>query len=416
MEVSVSSAQGASVSEPSRHSGSYHQYTFKVKRQKNTETQIQILVPNDQKPVTEANIQRTVEVLVDAELPRRNSKKGEELVKKNQATSLKHIATGGFSRILHIQFPESTSIDFQAALKLPIHATGATASQSNDPIKQEISILKKLGRHEHIINIFSALTFKDNINVLCMEFCKESLEDFLKKRHRRLSGTEARQIMLHTAKGLAHLKASNIIHRDIKTENVMRSVDNNWKLSDFGLSLQGQQVYTLSGTIYILAPELFNTTEPIFSFQSDVFAYGVLLMHIAMNPSESRMFELSYGKISREVVGGVQRQMARPQFPFYEDFEKKWKKLKPDKTTISELIRDKLNHIDFDHISNLKEVLSDIHLLWNEESMICALAFVREEPDNRLDISQFIELLQSRIEQHHQDSETPDDHSKCRIG
>ncbi len=419
MEVSVSSTQGASVAESSCQSVSYRQYPFRVKRQKNTETQIQILVPNDQKLVTEANIQRTVEILVDAELPRRNSKKGEELVKTTQGTSLKHITTGGFSRILHIQFSEltrSTAIDFQAALKLPIHAVGATGNPSNDPIKQEISILKKIGRHEHIINMFSAFIFKDNINILCMEFCKESLDDFLKKRHSRLSVTEARKIMLHTAKGLAHLKASNIIHRDIKTDNVMRSLDNNWKLGDFGLSLHGKQVCTLSGTIYTLSPELFNTMEPRFSFQSDVFAYGVLLMHIAMNPSASRMLELGYGKVSRELVGGVQRQMAQPQFPSYEDFEKKWKKLKPEKTRISELIRDKLSHIDLDRISNLKELIIDIHLPWKEEAMLCALAFVREEPDNRLDINQFIELLESRTEQVPQDSEIADEHSKCPIG
>ncbi|GFS07567.1 serine/threonine-protein kinase [Elysia marginata] len=245
-----------------------------------------------------------------------------------------------------------------------------------------------------------------------MELCIESLDGFLKKRHRRLSGTEARQIMLHTAKGLAHLKASNIIHRDIKTENVMLGTDHNWKLCDFGLSLQGQQVAEISGTIYILAPELFNTEEPKFSFQSDVFAYGVLLMHIAMNPSESRMLELSYGKVSKETVKGVQKQMARTQFPSYEDFEKKWKKLKPEKTSMSELIKN--SHIEIDDISNLKELIMNVHLPWKEETMLCALAFVREVPANRLDITQFIGLQETRIEEPLA-SETHDKHSKCPI-
>ncbi|OQX39921.1 MAG: hypothetical protein B0D91_00555 [Oceanospirillales bacterium LUC14_002_19_P2] len=143
MEVSAASPQGASIAEPSRHPGSYRQYPFRVRRQENTETQIQILVPTDQESITEDNIQRTVEALVDAELPKRQTKKNEELVRTDHA-SLKHIATGGFSRILHIQFPESTgstSIDFQAALKLPIHVIGATAGCSFEIIKTKV--LKK---------------------------------------------------------------------------------------------------------------------------------------------------------------------------------------------------------------------------------------------------------------------------------
>lgn len=91
--------------------------------------------------------------------------------------------------------------------------------------------------------------------------------------------------------GLHHIHSKKLVHRDIKPDNILVSLDGKIKISDFGLSKETSTNHTyelslpLRGTIFWLAPELQkiaimprNETDPPVkdSEKSDIFSAGLV--------------------------------------------------------------------------------------------------------------------------------------------
>ena len=74
-----------------------------------------------------------------------------------------------------------------------------------------------------------------------------------------------------------HCHAVNIVHRDIKPDNIMITENNTVRLIDFGLSKankNGQSLHTVAGTPYYMAPEVL---EGSYTSKADIWSLGVLL-------------------------------------------------------------------------------------------------------------------------------------------
>jgi len=105
------------------------------------------------------------------------------------------------------------------------------------------------------------------------------------------------------AKGLELLHRSGVIHRDLKSHNVLVTKTMEVKITDFGLakikkSSEGKTTtfsakLKAEGTIPWMAPELFNE-EPDFGRKSDIYAYGMILWEIATRkfPYKGCIYEL----------------------------------------------------------------------------------------------------------------------------
>uniref|UniRef100_A0A6B2LGU2 Protein kinase domain-containing protein n=1 Tax=Arcella intermedia TaxID=1963864 RepID=A0A6B2LGU2_9EUKA len=91
------------------------------------------------------------------------------------------------------------------------------------------------------------------------------------------------KIAREIAYGMHHLHSlrPRIIHRDLKSDNILISTDGVAKIADFGLSRLVQKyskTMTTSGTPHYLAPECLSSGQ--FSEKSDVYAYGIILYEI----------------------------------------------------------------------------------------------------------------------------------------
>ncbi|KAI5681754.1 hypothetical protein M9H77_02982 [Catharanthus roseus] len=153
----------------------------------------------------------------------------------------------------------------------------------------EIEILTTL-EHKNIISLFG-FCFEDNNLLLVYDLLSRgSLEDNLHDNSRKgnLFAWEDRyKVALGVAEALEYLHdgtSEPIIHRDVKSSNILLSSDFEPKLSDFGLAMLASSTAYLidnidvAGTFGYLAPEYFMHGKVIDKI--DVYAYGVVLLEL----------------------------------------------------------------------------------------------------------------------------------------
>src|SRR5262249_43766002 len=115
-----------------------------------------------------------------------------------------------------------------------------------------------------------------------MEFVEgRTLEEELRDRG-PLPADDVAAVGLALAAAVTAVHAAGLLHRDIKTQNVMRGTDGRIVLSDFGASHEAAQPGAggrIAGTPLYLAPEVIRGESA--SVVSDIYSLGVLLYHLA---------------------------------------------------------------------------------------------------------------------------------------
>ena len=94
------------------------------------------------------------------------------------------------------------------------------------------------------------------------------------------------RIAIECARGLSLLHSLGILHRDIKSPNILITHDFHGKLGDFGMAQARTETKTITKSteatsLRWTAPEMFGI-EPHFTAACDVFSFGVLLYELAV--------------------------------------------------------------------------------------------------------------------------------------
>ncbi|MFH4983496.1 hypothetical protein AB6A40_010205 [Gnathostoma spinigerum] len=145
-------------------------------------------------------------------------------------------------------------------------------------IEREVDILRSVGGSENVIELIDVYeTPTDVILILELVSGGELFDHVCAKEC--LGESEAAGFVRQILLGIKHLHDRNIVHLDIKPENVMlkRKGEFKVKLIDFGLSrriLPGAIVKDMIGTPEFVAPEVVNY-EPL-STATDMWALGVV--------------------------------------------------------------------------------------------------------------------------------------------
>ncbi|KAG4378409.1 hypothetical protein GLYMA_17G033700v4 [Glycine max] len=150
--------------------------------------------------------------------------------------------------------------------------------------RQEVSVMKRL-RHPNILLYMGAVTSPQRLCIVTEFLPRGSLCRLLHRNTSKLDWRRRVHMALDIARGVNYLHHCNppIIHRDLKSSNLL--VDKNWtvKVGDFGLSRLKHETYlttkTGRGTPQWMAPEVLRN-EPS-DEKSDVYSFGVILWEIA---------------------------------------------------------------------------------------------------------------------------------------
>lgn len=157
-----------------------------------------------------------------------------------------------------------------------------TSVLSNDnlmKINREIDVLKKIGKHNHIVRLYQVIKTKRYF-MLVTEYCANGeLYDYLVEKG-RLTEAQSCNYFLQMLSAVEYLHDHYIVHRDLKAENLL--LTDNYKvikIADFGFAnyyRQGKHLSTWCGSPPYAAPELFRGLQYV-GPPVDIWSLGVIL-------------------------------------------------------------------------------------------------------------------------------------------
>ncbi|CAN6280009.1 unnamed protein product [Urochloa humidicola] len=181
-----------------------------------------------------------------------------------------------------------------------------------EEFRTEVRIMKRL-RHPNVVLFMGAITRVPNLSIVTEFLPRGSLFRLIHRPNNQLDERKRLRMALDVARGMNYLHNCSpvIVHRDLKSPNLL--VDKNWvvKVCDFGLSRMKNKTFLSSrstaGTAEWMAPEVLRN-EPS-DEKCDVFSYGVILWELCtlLQPWE--------GMNAMQVVGAVGFQSRRLDIP-----------------------------------------------------------------------------------------------------
>ncbi|BFG29407.1 calcium/calmodulin-regulated receptor-like kinase 1 [Prunus yedoensis var. nudiflora] len=177
-------------------------------------------------------------------------------------------------------------------------AVKVLATDSKQGEKEFQTEVKLLGRlhHRNLVNLIGYCAEKGQHILIYVYMSKGSLASHLySEKHEPLSWDLRVLIALDVARGLEYLHdgaVPPVIHRDIKSSNILLDQSMRARVADFGLSREemvDKHAANIRGTFGYLDPEYISTRN--FTKKSDVYSFGVLLFELiaGRNPQQGLM-------------------------------------------------------------------------------------------------------------------------------
>ncbi|KAL1565869.1 Serine/threonine-protein kinase sty46 [Salvia divinorum] len=216
---------------------------------------------------------------------------------------------------------------------------------------QEVYILRKI-RHKNVVQFIGACTRPPHLCIVTEFMSGGSVYDFLHEQNGSFKLPELLKVAINVSKGMNFLHQNNIIHRDLKSANLLMDENKVVKVSDFGVARVKAQTGVMTaetGTYRWMAPEVIEHKP--YDHKADVFSFGVVV------------WELLTGKLPHEYLTPLQAAVAvvqrgvRPTIPTHtnaklaELLERCWHKdpaLRPDFSDITQILHKILTEVGGD--------------------------------------------------------------------
>ena len=169
-----------------------------------------------------------------------------------------------------------------------LHATDLVEYEI-ESLRRELAILSSL-HHPYLIEFIGATSTSPYW--IITKYCeKGSLHTCL--QNNVLQPNDITKIAYQMASGIAYLHSKNIIHRDLKTGNILVSNENEARVTDFGISRKVDTTMTGKiGTYNYMAPEVI--AESRYSLKADTFSFGMMLWEmVTRTPPFASMNEIT---------------------------------------------------------------------------------------------------------------------------
>lgn len=215
----------------------------------------------------------------------------------NRYHILEHLGSGGMADVFEAKDLIASRIVAIKILKEELKDDKTSLMSFNKEISASASM-----SHQNIMEIYAQGVY-GGLPYLAIEYLEnqtllDKIEYFTK-----FTVKEGSQIMIQLLEAIGYCHSHNIIHRDIKPQNIFYMPNGTIKLGDFGIAVKENDAETqgnVLGSVYYLAPEVY-LGKP-YSVQSDIYAAGVTFFHIltGRTPFEGSTEEIAKAHIKKD--------------------------------------------------------------------------------------------------------------------
>jgi serine/threonine protein kinase len=188
---------------------------------------------------------------------------------------VRKLGSGGFSEVW---LAEKNQVN-QLNVALKIYYSGSTTGEERERFIRKFEMVFNL-RHTNLLPYYDC-NEENGMLYFVMPWCERGS---IASQAGRLTETEAWRFLSDVASGLAYLHQKNIIHQDIKPDNVLLSNDDTYLIADFDISVKTRNTRRMgeeapAGTAAYMAPERFGS-QPAPIQASDIWALGASLYEL----------------------------------------------------------------------------------------------------------------------------------------
>ncbi|XP_025015077.2 G-type lectin S-receptor-like serine/threonine-protein kinase RKS1 isoform X1 [Ricinus communis] len=202
------------------------------------------------------------------------------LAATNNFSAANKLGQGGFGSVYKGQLANGQEIAVKRLEK--------NSRQGIEEFKNEVMLIAKL-QHKNLVKLLGCCIEEEEPMLIYEYLSNKSLDLLLFDEMRRsiLNWKNRFDIIIGIARGILYLHQDSrlrIIHRDLKTSNILLDEEMNPKISDFGIAriFEGKQIQEktkkIIGTFGYMSPEYIIRGK--FSIKSDVYSYGVILLEV----------------------------------------------------------------------------------------------------------------------------------------
>jgi serine/threonine protein kinase len=251
--------------------------------------------------------------------------------------TIKMIGKGSFARVYMVENKE-TKKKFAVKAFSKDHICGQ--NKGKEALMNEIDVMKQL-KHPNIMKLEEVHESKNSVYLVLELLEGGELLQFLWNKE-TLTSNDHVQIMKSILNALAYMAEKNIMHRDLKPDNIiLKNKDkiefNNLKLVDFGLSSvcgSYEQLFKRCGTPGFVAPEVINSNPAYkisYNHKCDVFSAGVIfyILLTERSPFEGKSFKEILEKNKKCKLDFYHAQLVKNKVAL--DLLKKMLEVNPDK-------------------------------------------------------------------------------------
>ncbi|XP_042427152.1 serine/threonine-protein kinase STY46-like isoform X1 [Zingiber officinale] len=229
---------------------------------------------------------------------------------------------------------------------------------------QEVFIMRKV-HHENVVKFIGACT-KPKLCIITEFMTGGSVYDFLHKKKKTLDLPSLLRVAIDVCNGMNYLHQNNIIHRDLKSANLLMDENEVVKVADFGVArvkpISGVMTAE-TGTYRWMAPEVIQHKP--YDQKADIFSFGIVIWELLTA-------KLPYQYLTPiQAAVGVVQQGLRPTIPnthpkLAKLLERCWKQDpadRPDFSEILEILQLIAEEVEGESYDSQKETFS-VGLFW----------------------------------------------------
>ncbi|KAJ9141476.1 hypothetical protein P3X46_032013 [Hevea brasiliensis] len=213
------------------------------------------------------------------------------LAATNSFSPAKILGQGGFGLVYKGQISNGQEIAVKRLSK--------NSGQGIEEFKNEVMLIAKL-QHKNLVKLIGCCIQGEEPMLVYEYLSNKSLDSILFDETKRgiLDWSKRFGIIVGIARGILYIHRDSrlsIIHRDLKTSNILLDAEMNPKISDFGIAriLKGDQIQEktkrIIGTFGYMSPEYVIFGK--FSTKSDVFSFGVILLEIITGKKNNSYYQ-----------------------------------------------------------------------------------------------------------------------------